>query len=99
MVMLEISNICKSYGSVSAVDNVTFSADQGEIICILGPSGCGKTTLLRLVAGIDNADSGTVKFGGMTITDLPPQLRGFGLMFQDLALFPHMDVFGNILLD
>ncbi len=96
MVMLEISNICKSYGSVSAVDNVTFSVNQGEIICILGPSGCGKTTLLRLVAGIDNADSGTVKFGGITISDLPSQLRGFGLMFQDLALFPHMNVFGNI---
>lgn len=96
MPILQVSGISKSFSEVVAVNNVSFTAKQGDIIGLLGPSGCGKTTILRLLAGIETPDIGDVKFDGLTLTHLPPQQRGFGLMFQDLALFPHMNVFKNI---
>ena len=96
MPLLEVSGISKSFGGAAAVSGVSMSAARGEIVCLLGPSGCGKTTLLRLIAGLEEPDAGSVTFDGRVLDGLPPRERGFGLMFQDLALFPHMDVFGNV---
>ena len=96
MAILEIVNICKSFGDGFSLREVSLAANKGEIIGLLGPSGCGKTTLLRLVAGLEQPDRGSISFEGNLVHGLPPKDRGFGLMFQDLALFPHMDVVGNI---
>jgi ABC-type Fe3+/spermidine/putrescine transport system ATPase subunit len=96
MALLEVRGISKSFGSVRAVDGASFAAERGEIIGMLGPSGCGKSTLLRLLAGLEQPDAGTVTFDGHPLDGLAPQQRGFGLMFQDLALFPHMDVSANV---
>jgi ABC-type Fe3+/spermidine/putrescine transport system ATPase subunit len=75
---------------------VTFDVAQGDILCLLGPSGCGKTTLLRIVAGLETADSGEIKLAGDPLDGVPVHQRGLGLMFQEYALFPHKDVFGNV---
>jgi len=96
MALLEVSGLTKSFDTARAVDGVSLSAEQGELVCLLGPSGCGKTTLLRLIAGLEEPDEGTVSFDGRSVEGARPEERGFGLMFQDLALFPHMDVFGNV---
>jgi len=96
MALLSVSGLYKSFSGVSAVDGVSFSAEPGELLCLLGPSGCGKTTMLRMLAGLEDPDAGTIEFDDRTMNGLAPQQRGFGLMFQDLALFPHMDVFGNV---
>src|SRR5690606_17109557 len=69
---------------------------RGEILCLLGPSGCGKTTLLRVIAGLERAEAGDVRFEGQSIVDIPAHRRDFGLMFQDFALFPHMNVAENV---
>ena len=96
MPTLEIGKVTKLFGRAAAVDGVSLIADQGELVCLLGPSGCGKTTLLRLIAGLETPDSGSIQFDGKALEGMTPQARGFGLMFQDLALFPHMDVAGNV---
>ena len=96
MGILETNGLSISFGGIRAVTNASLTVNEGDLICLLGPSGCGKTMLLRLIAGLENPDSGDVKFNGKLLTGTSPQQRGFGLMFQDLALFPHMDVFGNI---
>ena len=96
MPLLSVSGLYKTYDGEPAVDGVSLSAEPGELLCLLGPSGCGKTTMLRMLAGLEEPDSGTISFDGREINDLAPQQRGVGLMFQDLALFPNMDVFGNV---
>lgn len=96
MPLLQVTEISKSFGDGKAVDDVSLTAERGEIVCLLGPSGCGKTTLLRLIAGLEEPDGGSIIFDGRVIDGQPPKDRGFGLMFQDLALFPHMDVSGNV---
>ena len=96
MALLEVSNVTKQYGDGFAVKRVSLTAERGDIVCLLGPSGCGKTTLLRLIAGLESPDEGTITFDGRELNRVPPRNRGFGLMFQDLALFPHMDVSGNV---
>ena len=96
MALLEVSNVTRRFGDGFALKNVSLSAERGDIVCLLGPSGCGKTTLLRLIAGLETPDDGTVAFDGRVLNDVPSRNRGFGLMFQDLALFPHMDVSGNV---
>ena len=96
MPALILTDVSKSYGNMAAVSGVSLTAEHGELVCLLGPSGCGKTTLLRLIAGLDLPDSGTIAFDGVDLRGVAPHMRGFGLMFQDLALFPHMDVFGNV---
>ena len=96
MAILEVENLSKSFGDGFTLREISMTATKGEIVGLLGPSGCGKTTLLRLVAGLEEPDSGSISFDGVMVQGLPPQARGFGLMFQDLALFPHMDVVGNI---
>ncbi len=94
--VLEISQITKSFEDTRALDGVSIEVYSGEILALLGPSGCGKSTLLGLIAGLDSADSGDVLWGGQSLTGIPPHERGFGLMFQDYALFPHLSVAANI---
>ncbi len=94
--ILAAHDLVKSYGETPALRGVSLSVAPGAIVCLLGPSGCGKTTLLRVIAGLEQADSGAVIFEGRPIDGLPVHARGFGLMFQDYALFPHHDVAGNV---
>jgi ABC-type Fe3+/spermidine/putrescine transport system ATPase subunit len=93
---LELVDIHKSFGETRAVAGVSFEVHQGEIVAVLGPSGCGKSTLLMIVAGLETPDRGDVRWEGDSIVAVPPHQRGFGLMFQDFALFPHRNVFENI---
>ena len=94
---LEIKSLRKSFApDTSAVNGVSLTVAQGEIICLLGPSGCGKTTLLRMIAGLETPDAGEVIFRGKDVTAVPPHRRGFGMMFQDFALFPHKNVLQNV---
>ena len=96
MSLLELHDIRKSYPDGWTLTGVGFAVEESEMLCLLGPSGCGKTTLLRLIAGLETPDSGQVSANGEDMTLVPPHLRGFGLMFQEYALFPHKDVFGNV---
>jgi ABC-type Fe3+/spermidine/putrescine transport system ATPase subunit len=96
MAVLQVSSISKSFAGTSVLRDVSFEAREGEIVCLLGPSGCGKTTLLRIVAGLELADSGRVMLDGHPLDDVPVHRRNFGLMFQDYALFPHKDVEANV---
>ncbi len=94
--MLTISDIWKRFGLTPVLQGIRFTVAAGEIACLLGPSGCGKTTLLRIIAGLEQPERGRVQFAGQDITHEPPHRRGFGLMFQDYALFPHRNVAENI---
>ena len=96
MALLEVSGVTRQYGDGFAVKRVSLTVERGDIVCLLGPSGCGKTTLLRLIAGLESPEEGTITFDGRLLNRVPSRNRGFGLMFQDLALFPHMDVSGNV---
>jgi ABC-type Fe3+/spermidine/putrescine transport system ATPase subunit len=96
MTLLAATNISKSYENTSVLRDVSFDVAKGEIVCLLGPSGCGKTTLLRIIAGLEPADQGQVTFDGKPLDPVPVHHRGFGLMFQDYALFPHKDVTSNV---
>ncbi len=97
MATLEVRSLSRDYpGEVVALTEASFTVRDGRICAILGPSGCGKTTLLRLIAGLDDPDAGDVLLDDLSILDQPPHRRGIGLMFQDLALFPHMTVRENI---
>jgi len=93
---LQLKNITKSFGAVTAVDNVSLDVDEGTFVCLLGPSGCGKTTLLRMVAGLEDPTSGDIALQGKRINETPAHLRNLGMVFQSLALFPHLSVGENI---
>jgi spermidine/putrescine transport system ATP-binding protein len=93
---LQFEDVSKHYGPVKAVDHVTLSVKQGEFFSLLGPSGCGKTTLLRILAGFEQPDTGRVLLGGEDVTDLPPYERKVNTIFQSYALFPHLSVWDNI---
>ena len=94
--ILQISNIEKSFAEVKVLSRISFDLYPGEVIVLLGPSGCGKSTLLGIIAGIENPDYGSISWKGKQINNIPPHRRGFGLMFQDDVLFPHMNVFENV---
>jgi spermidine/putrescine transport system ATP-binding protein len=93
---LQFEDVSKSYGAVRAVDHVSLSVEQGEFFSLLGPSGCGKTTLLRILAGFEQPDTGRVLLGGEDVTELPPYERKVNTIFQSYALFPHLSVWDNI---
>jgi putative spermidine/putrescine transport system ATP-binding protein/spermidine/putrescine transport system ATP-binding protein len=94
--IIEISHLTKSFGGAAVVDDVSLAVREGEFVTLLGPSGCGKTTTLRLIAGFEYPDVGTVLVGGEDVTDLPPYRRPVNTVFQDYALFPHMTVAQNV---
>lgn len=94
--MLDIENLVVSYGQKTVLYGIDLTIKQGEIICLLGPSGCGKTTLLRTIAGLEQHSKGDIKIDGRSIVNTPVHKRGFGLMFQDFALFPHLNVIRNV---
>ena len=93
---LDVRQISKSFDNTPVLHQVSFSVEEGEVVCLLGPSGCGKTTLLRIITGLEEPDEGHVLFAGRNLADVPVHRRGFGLMFQDYVLFPHKDVAANI---
>ena len=93
---IEIRNISKQFGDFHALRNVDLDIASGELIALLGPSGCGKTTLLRIIAGLETADTGTILFSGEDTTDVHVRERGVGFVFQHYALFCHMTVFENV---
>jgi len=97
MSFLKIEGVTKRYGSQYALNNVSVEVERGEMVCILGPSGCGKTTLLRIIAGLETADSGRIEINGNDATYLPAAKRNFGIVFQSYALFPNMTVLGNVI--
>ena len=94
--MLELKHIKKSYDGVTILNDVNLEIEKGEIVSILGPSGCGKTTLLNLILGMTDADSGSILLEGEDITRVPMEKRGFNIVFQDYALFPNLNVYQNI---
>ena len=93
---LAISRVGKTFGDFTALADVNLDIQEGEFVSFLGPSGCGKTTLLRAIAGLDPATSGSIRQGGREITGLPPSERDFGIVFQSYALFPNFSVTHNI---
>lgn len=97
MAHLELLQLTKTFGrQTRAVQDFSLSVERGEILSILGPSGCGKTTTLRMIAGLETPTSGAIHFSGRDITPLPARERNIGLVFQNYALFPHLDVFENV---
>ncbi|GAB2734765.1 sulfate ABC transporter ATP-binding protein [Melaminivora jejuensis] len=93
---IEIRNIHKQFGTFRALNDVSLDIASGELIALLGPSGCGKTTLLRIIAGLEAPDSGSIHFSGQDTTDVHVRERGVGFVFQHYALFRHMTVFDNV---
>ncbi len=96
MVSVSLQGVTKRYGQTVAVDHVSFEVGKGELFFLLGPSGCGKTTLLRTIAGFMQPDTGTIRFDGRPIDDVPAHRRNTGMVFQSYALWPHMNVFENV---
>jgi iron(III) transport system ATP-binding protein len=94
--LLTLENLSKRFGQTQAVAGVSLEVERGEFFGLLGPSGCGKTTTLRMIAGLEEPDSGEIRFNDGTITRVSPERRGFGMVFQNYALFPHLNVFENV---
>jgi putative spermidine/putrescine transport system ATP-binding protein len=90
------SDVTKRFGSVEAVSHVSLQVEEGEFFSLLGPSGCGKTTMLRMLAGFISPTSGVISIGRQPVTGLPPEKRDVGIVFQNYAIFPHMNVYDNI---
>ena len=97
---LEVQHLTRVFGGRPVVDDLSLTVAAGQVTCLLGPSGCGKSTTLRMIAGVEQPDQGSVRIDGAVVSDrgrfLPPEARSVGLMFQDFALFPHLSVEGNI---
>ncbi len=96
MVFIEISNLSKQFEDITALESVSFSVTKGEILGILGPSGCGKTTILKIILGLLSPTDGDIRLEGKSILKIPAELRNFGYIPQNLALFPHLTVYENI---
>ncbi|SMO52002.1 ABC transporter ATP-binding protein [Halorubrum cibi] len=96
MARVKLTDVTKQYDDVTAVDEMNLDLKDGEFICLVGPSGCGKSTTLETVAGLTKPTSGTITIGDREVTNLPPKDRGIAMVFQNIALFPHMDVYDNI---
>jgi multiple sugar transport system ATP-binding protein len=93
---ITLKNLVKSFGTYTAVSGISLDIRDGEFLIMVGPSGCGKTTTLNMISGLETPTSGEISIGGTVVNDLEPGERGLGMVFQDLALFPHMTVFENI---
>ncbi len=96
MPSVKLENVSKRYGKIIAVENANLTVEDKEYVCIIGPSGCGKTTLIKCISGIIRPTEGTIYIDGKVVNDIPINERGIGYVFQDVALFPHMDVFENV---
>jgi iron(III) transport system ATP-binding protein len=96
MALLSLKEVSKRYGTTVAVADLSLTVERAQIYGLLGASGCGKTTTLRMIAGLEVPDAGIIEFDGHDITQLSPERRGFGMVFQNYALFPHLNVFENI---
>ena len=95
-VPMKVRNVSKRFGAFNALDDVSLEVAAGELVCLLGPSGCGKTTLLRCIAGLERQDNGVLYLGDRDVSDLAPQARDYGILFQSYALFPNLTVEANI---
>lgn len=93
---LQLIDITKRYGAVTAVDGISLDVDDGTFVCLLGPSGCGKTTLLRMIAGLEDPTAGEIRLQGDRVNETPAHKRNLGMVFQSLALFPHLSIGENI---
>ncbi|MEM1284410.1 MAG: sn-glycerol-3-phosphate ABC transporter ATP-binding protein UgpC [Pseudomonadota bacterium] len=96
MSALTMANICKSYGNVPVIENLSLAIKDGEFVVLVGPSGCGKSTLLRMIAGLESISGGQLTIADEVANDTPPQKRNIAMVFQSYALFPHMSVLENI---
>jgi sn-glycerol 3-phosphate transport system ATP-binding protein len=97
LAQVRLNDVTKTWSADPAVDHVSFAAEASSLVVLLGPSGCGKSTTLRLIAGLDVPDSGTIEIAGRDVTGEPPARRGVAMVFQSYALFPHLSVAENIL--
>lgn len=93
---INLSNVCKSFGNLNILENISLHINSGEFIVFLGPSGCGKSTLLRMIAGLEDVDEGQIHIGDRRVDQLPPNKRGIAMVFQNYALYPHMTVRQNM---
>jgi multiple sugar transport system ATP-binding protein len=96
MSVVEISSVSKSYGDVPAVQDFNLTTEDGEFVVLVGPSGCGKTTTMRMIAGLESVTEGSIRIGGKDVVGMIPKERDVAMVFQNYALFPHMNVFGNL---
>src|ERR1043166_1526489 len=96
MATVETRELTKRFDGHTAVDRIDLSVQEGEFLVLVGPSGCGKTTLLRMLAGLETPTSGDVLIGGRVVTHVPPRARDIAMVFQNYALYPHLNVFRNI---
>jgi spermidine/putrescine ABC transporter ATP-binding subunit len=94
--IIEILNLTKTFGDVRGVDNISLDIEEGEFVTLLGPSGCGKSTLLRMIGGFEDPTQGRIKIDGQDVTHVPPSKRAVNMVFQDYALFPHLNVGKNV---
>lgn len=93
---VSLRSLIKQYGDITAVDEISLEIAEGEFFSLLGPSGCGKSTTLRMIAGFEAITSGEIALDGEDVAGLPPERREIGFVFQNYAIFPHMNVFENI---
>jgi iron(III) transport system ATP-binding protein len=93
---LRVGAVTKRFGAFTALDDVSLAVEKGKLVCFLGPSGCGKTTLLRVIAGLETQDAGSIEIAGRDVSHLPPAQRDFGIVFQSYALFPNLTVRQNV---
>jgi ABC-type sugar transport system ATPase subunit len=96
MAEVRTDNLCKSYGMAEILKDINLTVEDGSFVVLVGPSGCGKSTLLRTIAGLEQSTSGKIEIGGRQVNDLPPAKREIAMVFQSYALYPHMDVRGNM---
>jgi len=98
MTALRLSSVNKSFGDVHVLKDISLEVEEGEFVVFVGPSGCGKSTLLRVIAGLEDASSGEIEIGGAQVNRTPPSKRGIAMVFQSYALYPHLNVRGNMTL-